>query len=107
MTIQPIVAKVISIKLFVYKFDLGSITGPAQKIPVSVMPLVPQISLNNDRPQQHKKPLIRLEGTSTTNIQPSSRLFTIPTTTQAPLSPILMQTLQPLTIKVGFLKILN
>lgn len=65
------------------------------------MPLIPQISSLNEHPQK-KRPLVRLEGTSTRNIQTSARLFTTPPTTQTPsLAPILMQTLQPLTIKVA------
>lgn len=59
------------------------------------MPLVPQIVPLVEKPQKRPSP-VRMEGTTTTSFH-SSRIFT--TTTTTPL-PILMQTLQPLTIKV-------
>jgi hypothetical protein len=58
------------------------------------MSLVPQIAPVVEKPQKRPSP-IRMEGTTTTNFRPS--VFTATTTTHAP---ILMQTLQPLTIKV-------
>jgi hypothetical protein len=63
------------------------------------MPLVPQISPFVEKPQKRPSPN-RMEGTTTTNFH-SSRIFVTTTTTPAP---ILMQTLQPLTIKVCFTK---
>lgn len=80
-----------------FKF-LGSITGPAQKIPVPVMSLAPQIAPIVEKPQKRPSP-VRMEGTTTTNFHTSARHFTTTTTTHAP---ILVQTLQPLTIKVFF-----